>query len=103
MATRRKADLKTLLARVIAQRVKEIGTQTEAARMALDAPSQLSLICNEHLRGFSTERLLRIATRLGVNVSVIASPAVRGRRAAVMFKRSASPGWRWGKPVAIDS
>lgn len=57
-------------------------TQTEAAALVGDAPSQLSLLLSGKLRGFSTERLLRMLLRLGRNVEMVVRP---------------SPGFRAGK------
>lgn len=55
-------------------------TQTEASYITGEAPSQLSLICTNKLRGFSLERLLRTRSLLGgaLNISVTKShrPAV---------------------------
>ncbi len=40
-------------------------TQTEAAFLMKDAPSQVSLVVTGKLRGFSLERLLRMRAMLG--------------------------------------
>lgn len=62
---------KDLLAREINRILEHKGlTQTEAARMVDDAPSQLSLIVNGRLKGFSPERLIRTLTRLGRDVEI---------------------------------
>lgn len=62
---------KDLLAKEISTIISEEQlTQTKAAYRIKDAPSQLSLIVNGRLRGFSAERLLRILTRLGRDVEI---------------------------------
>jgi predicted XRE-type DNA-binding protein len=50
-------------------------TQTEAARVIDDAPSQISLISTGKLKGFSPERLIRILTKLGRDVEIRISKA----------------------------
>jgi predicted XRE-type DNA-binding protein len=45
-------------------------TQTEAAYIMKDAPSQISLVTTGKLRGFSTKRLLSMLKRLGWDVEV---------------------------------
>lgn len=63
---------KAVLAKEIAKtlRAREL-TQTEAAWLIKDAPSQLSLVVTGKTRGFSAERLLRMLTRLGKDVDVV--------------------------------
>ena len=66
--------------RVLAQEIDRIIrdrqlTQTEAAYVVKDAPSQLSLIVNGKLDGFSPERLVRILTRFGRDVDIRISKA----------------------------
>ena len=46
-------------------------TQTEAARIVRDAPSQISLMVTGRTHGFSAERLIRTLTRLGRDVDVV--------------------------------
>ena len=46
-------------------------TQIEAAYLAGDAPSQMSLVVSGKLRGFSVERLLRILARLGRDIDIV--------------------------------
>jgi predicted XRE-type DNA-binding protein len=53
-------------------------TQTEAAYIVRDAPSQLSLIVNGKLDGFAPERLIRILTRFGRDIEIRISRS-RGR------------------------
>jgi predicted XRE-type DNA-binding protein len=50
-------------------------TQTEAAYLMKDAPSQVSLVVTGKLRGFSTERLLRMLARLGRDVDIVVRSA----------------------------
>jgi hypothetical protein len=57
-------------------------TQTEAAYIVRDAPSQLSLMVTGKLTGFSSERLIRTLTRLGRDVEITVRPA-RGRTGKV--------------------
>jgi len=59
------------LAREIGRILRDRGlTQTEASYIVKDAPSQLSLVVNGKLAGFSPERLLRLLTRLGRDVEI---------------------------------
>ena len=67
---------KESLAKEIARILDERGlTQTEAAYLIKDAPSQLSLIVNGKLAGFSVERLLRVLQRLGNDIEIRTSRA----------------------------
>jgi predicted XRE-type DNA-binding protein len=50
-------------------------TQTEAAYIMRDAPSQISLVVTGKLRGFSTERLIRMLARLGRDIDITIRPA----------------------------
>jgi predicted XRE-type DNA-binding protein len=60
------------LAREIALLIDERAlTQAAAARLVNDSPSQLSLLLNGTLDGFSAERLVRMLTLLGVNVEIV--------------------------------
>jgi predicted XRE-type DNA-binding protein len=54
-------------------------TQIEAAYLAGDAPSQMSLVVSGKLRGFSIERLLRILARLGRDIDIVIKPAPETR------------------------
>jgi len=73
---------------------KEIGsilrdrnlTQTEAAWLMKDAPSQVSLVVTGKLRGFSTERLLRMLARLGRDIDIVVRKA-RGRSGKISVVR----------------
>jgi transcriptional regulator with XRE-family HTH domain len=62
---------KAVLAKEIARILKDRElTQTEAASMAGEAPSQVSLIVNGRLAGVSPERLFRLLTALGRDVEI---------------------------------
>jgi predicted XRE-type DNA-binding protein len=52
-------------------------TQTAAARIVRDQASQISLITNRHLDGFSVERLVKYLTRLGCDVDIKIARAKR--------------------------
>lgn len=57
-------------------------TQTEAAYIMRDAPSQISLVVSGKLHGFAAERLVRMLTKLGRDVDITIRPA-RGRTGKV--------------------
>ncbi|HXT16847.1 MAG TPA: XRE family transcriptional regulator [Gemmatimonadaceae bacterium] len=61
-------------------------TQTEAAYIMRDAPSQISLVVTGKLRGFSTERLLRMLARLGRDIDIVIRPS-RGKSGKVSVVR----------------
>ncbi|MGH7616439.1 MAG: helix-turn-helix domain-containing protein [Gemmatimonadaceae bacterium] len=70
---------KSVLAAEIVRIIRDRGlTQTEAAYVVRDAPSQLSLIINGHLVGFSAERLIRLLARFGRDVEIVVRRAKRG-------------------------
>ena len=52
-------------------------TQTEAGYIIRDQPSQISMIANGHLKGFSVDRLARYLAALGRDIEVKVSPAKR--------------------------
>lgn len=56
-------------------------TQTEAARVVGDAPSQMSLLMAGKIGGFSTERLLKMLLRLGRDIELVFRPATNPRAA----------------------
>ena len=96
---------KGVLAKEIASILRQRNlTQTEAAWLMKDAPSQVSLVVTGKLRGFSTERLLRMLARLGAifrswSVRRAVAPArsawcagnLRARRVTVVFDLPTSP------------
>lgn len=75
-ARKRAPDLEVQLAEFIGKDIirREL-TQLEAARLMRDAPSQLSLVMNQHTRGFSAKRLMRMITRLGYDVRITVKKA----------------------------
>lgn len=67
---------KNILAKEIAGILEDQNlTQTEAAYIMRDAPSQISLVVTGKLRGFSTERLLRMLARLGRDIDIVIRPS----------------------------
>lgn len=64
-------------------------TQMEAAEIAGDAASQISLLMCGRLEGFSVERLLRTLVRLGQNVDLVLRPTP-GLRAGKLRVRHGS-------------
>ena len=78
---------KAVFAKEIADILKaEQLTQTEAAYIMRDAPSQISLVVTGKLRGFAVDRLVRMLTRLGRDVDITIRPA-RGRKGKVTVTR----------------
>jgi predicted XRE-type DNA-binding protein len=72
------------LAKEIARILRDRGlTQTAAAYVTGDAPSQLSLIVTGKLAGFSSERLLRTLIRLGRDVHIVVRRTKTGRAGRV--------------------
>jgi predicted XRE-type DNA-binding protein len=66
---------KAILAKEVAKILGDRGmTQTEAAYLIKDAPSQISLMVTGKTKGFSSERLLRTLTRLGRDVDIVIRP-----------------------------
>jgi predicted XRE-type DNA-binding protein len=63
-----KAALAKEVASILEQRQL---TQTEAAYLIKDAPSQISLVVTGKTRGFSSERLLRMLVKLGRDVDIV--------------------------------
>ena len=59
-------------------------TQGELAAIVGDAASQMSLLLNGKLHGFSTDRLLRTLLRLGTDVDLVLKSAGAGRRRGVL-------------------
>lgn len=78
---------KNVLAKEIATILEDQNlTQTEAAYIMRDAPSQISLVVTGKLRGFSTERLLRMLARLGRDIDIVIRPA-KGKTGKVSVVR----------------
>jgi predicted XRE-type DNA-binding protein len=59
-------------------------TQTDAAFLMKDAPSQVSLVVTGKLRGFSMERLIRMRAMLGAKVRIAVSDGAAPEVAAVL-------------------
>lgn len=55
-------------------------SQVEVADETGEARSQVSLLLNGKLRGFSTDRLVRILLRLGRDVEIVIRPSRSGRK-----------------------
>ena len=55
-------------------------SQVAVADQTGEARSQVSLLLNAKLRGFSTDRLVRILLRLGRDIDVVIRPAKGSRR-----------------------
>lgn len=78
---------KGILAKEIANILRDRDlTQTEAAWLMKDAPSQVSLVVTGKLRGFSTERLLRMLARLGRDIQIVVRPS-RGKSGKISVVR----------------
>ena len=78
---------KNILAKEIAGILEDQQlTQTEAAYIMRDAPSQISLVVTGKLRGFSTERLIRMLARLGRDIDIVIRPA-KGKTGKVAVVR----------------
>lgn len=75
-------EMKRSVAKQIADTIDDRGlTQTEAAFLMKDAPSQVSLVVTGKLRGFSAERLLRMLAMLGnaveITITTKSRPSIR--------------------------
>ena len=55
-------------------------SQVEVADQTGEARSQVSLLLNAKLRGFSTDRLVRILLRLGRDIEIVLRPSRGSRR-----------------------
>ncbi len=60
-------------------------TQTEAAYILKDAPSQISLVTCGKTRGFSEARLIRMLAGLGRDIEITVKPA-RGKKGRVTHR-----------------
>jgi predicted XRE-type DNA-binding protein len=89
------------IARLVQRRITATGlTRTVAAALVGDDASQMSLLMSNHLEGFSSDRLIRMLTRLGADVDIV----VRQREALgprgkvrVIALRAAKPRTRTAK------
>ena len=78
---------KEVLAKEVAKILEDQElTQTEAAYIMRDAPSQISLVVTGKLRGFSTERLLRMLARRGRDIEIVIRPS-KGKSGKVSVVR----------------
>lgn len=80
---------KLALSKLIAKTIDERQlTQTEASWLVGDAPSQISLVVNGRLAGFSAERLLQFVVGLGHDVEIVLrkTPKNRGGKVKVVTK-----------------
>lgn len=55
-------------------------SQVEVADETGEARSQVSLLLNGKLRGFSTDRLVRILLRLGRDIEIVIRPSRSGKK-----------------------
>ncbi|MBM4257967.1 MAG: XRE family transcriptional regulator [Deltaproteobacteria bacterium] len=68
-------QVKAELARQIYRRIKALHlTPMEVAQQLDLQPAEVSQLANAQYTGFSTDRLLRILTVLGINVDIVLSP-----------------------------
>jgi predicted XRE-type DNA-binding protein len=75
---------KETLAQFVADVLEKRGlSQTEAAELMDDAPSQVSLVVGGKVRGFSPERLLRMIAKLGHDVEIVIRKGSSGRQGKV--------------------
>jgi predicted XRE-type DNA-binding protein len=65
-------------------------SQSEAARIVGDAPSQMSLLLSGRIEGFSVERLLRMLLRLGRDIELVFRPAEHPRAAKFRIRHKSS-------------
>ena len=70
------------LAGAVASIIRDLDlTQREAGLLVGEAPSQMSLLLSGKLRGFSSDRLIRMLLRLGRDVEmVLRAPKTGGKR-----------------------
>src|SRR5204862_6642670 len=73
----RKEDLLSEIQSIIDKRDM---SQVEVADETGEARSQVSLLLNGKLRGFSTDRLVRILLRLGRDIEIVIRPSRGGRK-----------------------
>ena len=59
-------------------------SQVEVADETGEARSQVSLLLNGKLRGFSTDRLARILLRLGRDIEIVIRPSRSGRKVGMV-------------------
>jgi predicted XRE-type DNA-binding protein len=69
-----------LLAEIQSIVEKRDMSQVEVADETGEARSQVSLLLNGKLRGFSTDRLVRIPLRLGRDIEIVIRPSRSGKK-----------------------
>jgi predicted XRE-type DNA-binding protein len=80
--------VKTAIAKSIAKEIEARQlTQTEASYQIKEAPSQISLVVGNRLRGFSLERLMRMALPLGHDIEVVITKS-RGSRGTISCREA---------------
>lgn len=80
----RKQDLLAEIKRIVDDRDL---SQVEVADQTGEARSQVSLLLNAKLRGFSTDRLARILLRLGRDIQVVIRPSKRRTGSVSLVRR----------------
>jgi predicted XRE-type DNA-binding protein len=80
----RKQDLLAEIKRIVDARDM---SQVEVADQTGEARSQVSLLLNAKLRGFSTDRLARILLRLGRDIQVVIRPSKRRTGSVSLVRR----------------
>lgn len=86
ISLRRDAIPRRALAKAAQRRILDLGlSRNEAAKVAGDAASQMSRLMTGHITDFSADRLAKILTRTGVNVTILLSVngRTRGKRGDV--------------------
>jgi predicted XRE-type DNA-binding protein len=73
----RKEDLLGVIQGIVEKRDM---SQVEVADETGEARSQVSLLLNGKLRGFSTDRLVRILLRLGRDIEIVIRPSRSGKK-----------------------
>jgi predicted XRE-type DNA-binding protein len=80
----KKQDLLSEIKRIVDDRDL---SQVEVADQTGEARSQVSLLLNAKLRGFSTDRLARILLRLGRDIQVVIRPSKRRTGSVSLVRR----------------
>jgi predicted XRE-type DNA-binding protein len=79
--TRSLHQIKLDVAEDIHQTIEDLGlTQSNASKITYESQSQISLIVNRRIRGFSLERLLRVRALLGAKIRLSVLHMERGAR-----------------------
>jgi predicted XRE-type DNA-binding protein len=85
----RDAIPRTLVAREVQRQIERFGLSREAAGVVVgDAATQMSRLMTGHVREFSVDRLTKMLTRLGSDVTITIKHAPKlGRRGKVRIKK----------------